>query len=61
MGKIVISDNLSLDGVIQDPAGNKGFRLRAWAGRPAAREQTAQVLLDEARPPGRSRPGRMTS
>jgi len=48
MGKIIISDNVSLDGVIQDPAGDEGFRLGGWAGRPAAREQTAQVLLDEA-------------
>jgi dihydrofolate reductase len=48
MGKIIISDNVSLDGVIQDPAGDEGFRLGGWAGRPAAREDTAQVLLDEA-------------
>jgi hypothetical protein len=48
MGKIIISDNVSLDGVIQDPAGDEGFRLGGWAGRPAAREETAQVLLDEA-------------
>jgi hypothetical protein len=48
MGKIIISDNVSLDGVIQDPAGEEGFRLGGWAGRPAAREETAQVLLDEA-------------
>jgi hypothetical protein len=26
MGKIVVSDNVSLDGVIQDPAGDEGFR-----------------------------------
>ena len=25
MGTIVISDNLSLDGVIQDPVGDEGF------------------------------------
>jgi dihydrofolate reductase len=48
MGKIIISDNTSLDGVLQDPAGDEGFRLGGWAGRPAAREETAQVLLDEA-------------
>jgi len=48
MGKIIISDNVSLDGVIQDPAGDEGFRLGGWAGRPAAREETAQILLDEA-------------
>lgn len=48
MGKIIISDNVSLDGVIQDPAGGEGFRHGGWVGRPAAREETAQVLLDEA-------------
>jgi len=26
MGKIVISENVTLDGVIQDPAGDEGFR-----------------------------------
>ena len=34
MGKIIISENVSLDGVIQDPAGDEGFRhgglLRAY-------------------------------
>ena len=25
MGKIVVSNNVSLDGVIQDPAGDEGF------------------------------------
>jgi hypothetical protein len=32
MGKIVVSDNVSLDGVIQDPAGDEGFRLGGWVG-----------------------------
>ena len=27
MGKIVVSDNVSLDGIIQDPAGDEGFRF----------------------------------
>ena len=30
MGKIVISENVSLDGVIQDPTGEEGFRLGGW-------------------------------
>src|SRR5256712_12286761 len=33
MGRIVISENVSLDGVIQDPAGVEGFRLGGWVGR----------------------------
>ena len=32
MGKIVVSDNVSLDGVIQDPAGDEGFRRGGWVG-----------------------------
>ena len=32
MGKIVVSENVSLDGVIQDPAGVEGFRLGGWVG-----------------------------
>jgi dihydrofolate reductase len=30
MGKIVISENVSLDGVSEDPAGVEGFRLGGW-------------------------------
>jgi len=50
MGRIVISENVSLDGVIQDPAGDEGFRLGGWVGRVGerGREEAAKVLLDEA-------------
>ena len=30
MGKIVITQNVSLDGVVQDPDGEEGFRLGGW-------------------------------
>jgi dihydrofolate reductase len=30
MGKIVISTNVSLDGVVQDPDGEEGFKLGGW-------------------------------
>jgi dihydrofolate reductase len=33
MGKIVISTNVSLDGVVQDPDGKEGFRLGGWFGQ----------------------------
>ena len=33
MGKIVISTNASLDGVVQDPDGREGFRLGGWFGQ----------------------------
>jgi dihydrofolate reductase len=49
MGKIVISENVSLDGVVQDPAGAEGFSRGGWVGRVGdhGREEAAQVLLDE--------------
>jgi dihydrofolate reductase len=33
MGKLVISTNVSLDGVVQDPDGAEGFRLGGWFGQ----------------------------
>jgi len=33
MGKIVVSENVSLDGVTQDPTGEEGFRHGGWFGR----------------------------
>jgi dihydrofolate reductase len=48
MGRIVISENVSLDGVIQDPAGDEGFTRGGWVGRIADREDLAKVTLDEA-------------
>ena len=50
MGKIIVSENVSLDGVVQDPAGDEGFRLGGWVGRVGdkGREEAANVLLDEA-------------
>jgi dihydrofolate reductase len=50
MGKIVISENVSLDGVIQDPVGDEGFSRGGWVGRVGdrGREDVAKVLLDEA-------------
>src|SRR5919199_4417544 len=48
MGRIIISENVSLDGVIQDPAGDEGFARGGWVGRIAALPELAQVTLDEA-------------
>ena len=50
MGKIIISENVSLDGVVQDPTGEEGFRHGGWLGRVGdrGREEAAEVLLDEA-------------
>jgi dihydrofolate reductase len=50
MGKIVISENVSLDGVMQDPTGEEDFRLGGWFGQIADkdREAWAKVEFDEA-------------
>src|ERR1700736_5573185 len=50
MGKIVISTNASLDGVVQDPDGKEGFRLGGWFGQFGGKdlEEWARVLLGEA-------------
>jgi dihydrofolate reductase len=48
MGKIVISENVTLDGVIQDPAGDEGFRLGGWVGLIKDRPELGKLALDEA-------------
>src|ERR671918_1617938 len=48
MGKIVVSDNASLDGVIQDPAGDEGFRLGCWVGQIKDRQEVNNLTFDEA-------------
>jgi dihydrofolate reductase len=50
MGKIVISTNASLDGVVQDPDGAEGFRLGGWFGQFGGQdlEVWAKVALEEA-------------
>jgi dihydrofolate reductase len=48
MGKIVISDNVSLDGIIQDPAGDEGFRHGGWVGLIKDRPELNKLALDEA-------------
>jgi dihydrofolate reductase len=48
MGTIVVSENVSLDGVIQDPAGDEGFRVGGWVGLIKDSPQLNQLALDEA-------------
>jgi hypothetical protein len=45
MGKIVVSENVTLDGVVQDPAGMEGFGRGGWVGRVGerGREKAAKV------------------
>ena len=50
MGKIVVSENVTLDGVVEDPTGEEGFRHGGWFAQIGNndREAWAKVELDEA-------------
>jgi dihydrofolate reductase len=50
MGKIVISTNVSFDGIVQDPDGLEGFRLGGWFGQFGGKdlEEWAKVEYEEA-------------
>jgi dihydrofolate reductase len=48
MGKIVISENVSIDGVIEDPAGDEGFRHGGWVGKVTDRPAAGKAALSEA-------------
>jgi dihydrofolate reductase len=50
MGRIVISENVSLDGVIQDPTGEEGFKFGGWFEQmpDKDREEWAKVEFQEA-------------
>jgi dihydrofolate reductase len=48
MGKIVVSENVTLDGVVQDPAGDEGFRGGGWVGLIKDSPQLGKLALDEA-------------
>jgi dihydrofolate reductase len=47
MGSIVVSDNVSLDGVIEDPVGDEGFPRGGWVGLIKDRPELARITLDE--------------
>ena len=50
MGKIIVSENVTVDGVVQDPAGVGEFERGGWVGRIGSqgREEASKVALDEA-------------
>ncbi len=50
MGKIVVSENVSLDGVVQDPTGEEGFDRGGWFLRISDRDRAgwAGAGLEEA-------------
>ena len=50
MGRVVVSENISLDGVIQDPTGEEGFSRGGWFDQIANkdRDEWAKVEFEEA-------------
>jgi len=48
MGKIIVSENVTLDGVVQDPAGDEGFRAGGWVGMIKDSPQIGKLALEEA-------------
>ena len=50
MGKIVIANSLTLDGVVQDPTGEEGFRLGGWFGQFGGKdlEDWGKIKTEEA-------------
>jgi dihydrofolate reductase len=48
VGQIVVSENVSLDGVVEDPAGDEGFERGGWVGLIKNRPELNQLALDEA-------------
>jgi dihydrofolate reductase len=50
MGKIIVSENVTLDGVVEDPTGDEGFRRGGWFTRVGNRDREAwaKLELDEA-------------
>jgi dihydrofolate reductase len=48
MATIIISENVSLDGVIEDPSGDEGFSRGGWVGQIKDREAVGKAVLDQA-------------
>ena len=48
MGRIVVSENISLDGVMQDPTGEEGLAVGGWFGRVSERDRAAFAELKSA-------------
>ena len=50
MGRIIVSENVSLDGVVQDPTGEEGFKRGGWFNQMGDkdREAWAKAGLEEA-------------
>jgi len=62
MGKIIISENASLDGVVQDPTGEEGSPFGGWFTRIGDndRQAWAQLGMEEAMSAGAFLMGRLS-
>jgi dihydrofolate reductase len=51
MGRIIVSENVSIDGVVQDPTGDEGFKHGGWFNQMSGkdREAWATAEFEEAR------------
>ncbi len=49
MGKIIVSENVTLDGVVQDPTGEEGFRHGGWFAQVGSNDRQGfyKAALDE--------------
>ena len=57
MGKLVVSENATLDGVVEDPAGAEGFERGEWCddgGRRAFEADHVAILVRECSQPQRA-------
>ena len=48
MGRIIVGDNLTIDGVFENPAGDEGFERGGWVGAIKDRPDLLRLTLDEA-------------
>jgi dihydrofolate reductase len=50
MGRIIVSENVSLDGIVQDPIGDEGFKRGGWFGQYGGKdlEEWGKVETQEA-------------
>jgi dihydrofolate reductase len=52
MGKIVVSENISLDGVVEDPTGEEGFRHGGWFEQFMGQDREAWAEIEFAEAQG---------
>lgn len=48
MGKVIVSENVTLDGVVQDPTSDEDFTRGGWGGAGPVKGDVAKVVLDDA-------------